>query len=111
MSAPAAPVLAPPPAAGARRGRRRSTLLRDPVAVAAGLFILGLVAVAVLAPWIAPYSPSAGSILSGNEGISSAHWLGTDSFGRDLPSRPRFCGPGWACAARRSSSRSRRSSA
>jgi len=87
MSATAAPVLAPPPAAGARRGRRRSTLLRDPVAVAAGLFILGLVAVAVLAPWIAPYSPSAGSILSGNEGISSAHWLGTDSFGRDLLSR------------------------
>ena len=87
MSAAAAPVLAPPPAAGARRGRRRSTLLRDPVAVTAGLFILGLVAVAVLAPWIAPYSPSAGSILSGNEGISSAHWLGTDSFGRDLLSR------------------------
>ena len=87
MSATSAPVLAPPPAAGARRGRRRSTLLRDPVAVAAGLFILGLVAVAVLAPWIAPYSPSAGSILSGNEGISSAHWLGTDSFGRDLLSR------------------------
>src|SRR5262249_61066928 len=87
MSATAAPVLAPPPAAGARRGRRRSALLRDPVAVAAGLFILGLVAVAVLAPWIAPYSPNAGSILNGNEGISSAHWLGTDSFGQDLLSR------------------------
>jgi len=87
MSATAAPVLAPPPADGARRGRSQSTLLRDPVAVAAGLFILGLVALAVLAPWIAPYSPSAGSILSGNEGISSAHWLGTDSFGRDLLSR------------------------
>jgi peptide/nickel transport system permease protein len=87
MSAAAAPALAPPPATDARRGRRGPTLLRDPIAVAAVLFILGLVAVAVLAPWIAPYSPSAGSILSGNEGISSAHWLGTDSFGRDLLSR------------------------
>ncbi len=87
MSATAAPVLAPPPATDARSGRRRPALLHDPIAVAAGLFILGLVAVAVLAPWIAPYSPSAGSILSGNEGISSAHWLGTDSFGRDLLSR------------------------
>jgi peptide/nickel transport system permease protein len=54
--------------------------------VAAG-FLLLLVAVAVFAPWIAPYNPNAGSILETHLGISSAHWLGTDSFGRDLLSR------------------------
>jgi peptide/nickel transport system permease protein len=87
MAAPAAGVLAPPPAADVRSRWRAGTLLRDPIAVASGLFILAVVVVAVFAPLIAPYPPDAGSILSGNEGVSAAHWLGTDSFGRDVLSR------------------------
>ena len=73
----------------ARPARRasRAGLWRDPVAVGAGAFILLLVLVAVLAPLIAPASPTYADILATNQGVSAAHWLGTDSFGRDILSR------------------------
>lgn len=76
-----------PVAAARRSGRRRAAVLRDPVALAALGIILLLVVVAVFAPLIAPQNPDASSILTTNLGISSAHWLGTDSLGRDLFSR------------------------
>lgn len=66
---------------------RRSRLWRDPVVIVTSTFILTLVVVAVFAPWIAPHNPNAANILGGNLGPSSQHWLGTDSFGRDLLSR------------------------
>jgi peptide/nickel transport system permease protein len=59
----------------------------DPVIVGTGVFIGGLVIVAVFAPWIAPYSPTSANILATNQGVSAAHWLGTDPSGRDLLSR------------------------
>ncbi len=43
--------------------------------------------IAILAPWISPYDPTAqnyGAIL---QGPSAAHWLGTDYLGRDMLSR------------------------
>jgi peptide/nickel transport system permease protein len=83
----AAAALAQTPSPDVQSVRSRSALLRDPIAMVAAGFLLLLVAVAVFAPWIAPYNPNAGSILETNLGISSAHWLGTDSFGRDLLSR------------------------
>ncbi|MBB6632999.1 oligopeptide ABC transporter permease [Cohnella thailandensis] len=53
----------------------------------AGLFVIGLMAIcAVLAPWIAPYSPNALTDSFG-EGPSWNHWLGTDQVGRDVLSR------------------------
>lgn len=67
--------------------RPRSSVLRDPLIVGAGAFILVLLVVAVFAPLIAPESPSVSNILATNQGPSAAHWLGTDSFGRDLFSR------------------------
>ena len=54
------------------------------VAVAA---VIALVALAVLAPWIAPYDPLEQSIVARLKGPSPEHWLGTDQFGRDLLSR------------------------
>jgi len=55
---------------------------------AAGLAFIGLMAVcALFAPWVAPYDPLAvdyGAMLGAP---SSEHWLGTDSFGRDVLSR------------------------
>jgi peptide/nickel transport system permease protein len=67
--------------------RTRSALWRDPVVVVTSTFILLLVLLAVLAPWIAPHNPDTANILQVNQGPSSSHWLGTDSFGRDLLSR------------------------
>jgi peptide/nickel transport system permease protein len=55
---------------------------------AAGLAFIGLLGVcAVFAPWVAPYDPLTvdyGAMLAAPSGD---HWLGTDSFGRDVLSR------------------------
>ena len=51
------------------------------------LLIVIFVAVALLAPLIAPYDPLAQSFLAINKGASAQHWLGTDQFGRDVLSR------------------------
>lgn len=54
-----------------------------------GLFIiLGLGLVAALAPWLAPYRPEVGDLMTSRLlPPSSAHWLGTDDQGRDILSR------------------------
>lgn len=52
-------------------------------AVVLGLLLL----MAALAPWIAPYSPDAQDLANPFQAPSSAHWLGTDSTGRDIASR------------------------
>lgn len=52
---------------------------------AAGTFVL--VAIAVLAPWIAPYDPIASNVSNALRPPSSAHWAGTDQLGRDIFSR------------------------
>lgn len=49
--------------------------------------VLVFVAVAVFAPWLAPYDPLRQSILQINKPPSWEHWLGTDQFGRDVLSR------------------------
>jgi ABC-type dipeptide/oligopeptide/nickel transport system permease subunit len=69
-------------------GARRfiSRFLHDRVAMAGAIFVLLVVLVALLAPVVAPYSPTANfGVING--GPSSAHWLGTDDVGRDLLSR------------------------
>lgn len=83
MSAVAAEIVAEAPRAA---GRRRRGF--DPVIAVCATVLSLLVVVALLAPVIAPYSPSATNILDSNLGLfSSGHLLGTDSVGRDLLSR------------------------
>ena len=50
-----------------------------------GLFTLVLfIVIALLTPWIAPYSYEAQNLDLGATPPSAQHWLGTDIFGRDL---------------------------
>lgn len=51
------------------------------------LLLVGWIALALLAPVIAPYSPNAFVAKDSFEPISAAHWLGTDYLGRDVLSR------------------------
>ena len=46
-----------------------------------------LLIVAVVAPWLAPYDPNAINLPHALLPPSPAHWIGTDSLGRDLLSR------------------------
>ncbi len=60
---------------------------RRPVTAIAGAFVLLLVLMAVFAPLIAPYDPYAQDVVNRLQPPSSAHWLGTDDYGRDVLSR------------------------
>lgn len=61
---------------------------RQPVAMAAGVFVLLLIVVAVLAPWIAPFDAENYFDYDRlTEGPSIMHWFGVDSLGRDIFSR------------------------
>ncbi|MDU4002679.1 glutathione ABC transporter permease GsiD [Pluralibacter gergoviae] len=60
----------------------------QPVAMAAAIFVLLLLAVALLAPWIAPYDAENYFDYDRlNDGPSLVHWFGVDSLGRDIFSR------------------------
>jgi peptide/nickel transport system permease protein len=48
---------------------------------------LFLLVVALAAPWLAPYDPSAQNLPSRLIGPSAHHWMGTDELGRDILSR------------------------
>lgn len=61
---------------------------RQPVALAAGIFVLLLIVLAVVAPWIAPFDAENYFDYDRlNEGPSALHWFGVDSLGRDIFSR------------------------
>jgi len=63
------------------------SLHRMPISALLGLLLTGLfVVVALLAPWIAPFSNAevVGDVWAA---ASAKHWLGTDNLGRDLLSR------------------------
>jgi peptide/nickel transport system permease protein len=55
--------------------------------VVGGIIILILAILAALAPWIAPYRFDEMSLLKRLKPPSTAHWFGTDEFGRDVLSR------------------------
>jgi peptide/nickel transport system permease protein len=62
-------------------------LARHPGARFGAAIALGLVLVAVLAPWVAPYDPDAIALGANLQAPSRGHLFGTDSLGRDVLSR------------------------
>jgi peptide/nickel transport system permease protein len=76
--------LAPAPGPLAAFG---AVVLQRPGTLLALVVVAVFVAVAVLAPWIAPYDPLKQSVIAINKLPSWEHWLGTDQFGRDVLSR------------------------
>jgi peptide/nickel transport system permease protein len=78
---------APAEAVGRSGSKALDLTRRRPVAVIAGVFILLLVVMAVFAPAFAPYDPYTQDVVNRLRSPSSAHWLGTDDYGRDVLSR------------------------
>ena len=73
---------AAPPRAGPLK-----RLARRPAAMV-GLCVVGFfVLIALLAPWVAPYEPTATSWALIRKAPSAVHWMGTDELGRDVLSR------------------------
>ncbi len=61
---------------------------RNPVGAISGLAILGIVFVAVFAPYVATHHPTEyADFRALREAPGPAHWMGTDDIGRDLYSR------------------------
>jgi peptide/nickel transport system permease protein len=57
------------------------------IVIVGAVIIVLIILVALLAPVIAPYSPYKNNLKQSLKPVSSSHWLGTDSLGRDTLSR------------------------
>ena len=68
-------------------GQAAHVLARNLVSTAALIFILALILVAVVAPWIVPYEPDATDLDHVLQGPGALHFFGTDQVGRDVFSR------------------------
>lgn len=67
--------------------RSLKKLVRNPLTVA-GLIVIGaLLLVAAFAPWISTHDPLAQDLANTLKAPNSAHWFGTDEYGRDIFSR------------------------
>ena len=69
------------------RGQGLKAVLRKPVTMVAGIFILLLVIMAVFAPILAPHDPYVQDLVNRLQPPSANHLLGTDDYGRDVLSR------------------------
>jgi peptide/nickel transport system permease protein len=84
------PAAAPEPAAlGSRAALHRwwRRFARNRGAVFGLAVFLTMVAMAIFAPLISPYDPLAQGVGTPMASPNTAHWAGTDSFGRDILSR------------------------
>lgn len=62
-------------------------LRKNRMAMAGAIILIVLTIVALLTPWIAPYTYDAQNLNLGASPPSAAHWLGTDVLGRDQLTR------------------------
>ena len=75
-----------------RRYRIWLNLKANPLAMLGLFIIVAFVVLSLIAPLLAPYSPSAQDLGNRLAPPSFAHWLGTDELGRDILSRILFGG-------------------
>lgn len=73
--------------AGAIRRENVRLLMRSPAFLIGAAILLWWIVCAVFGRAFSPYNPVTGSLLAFNQPPSAAHWLGTDSLGRDVFSR------------------------
>ena len=83
----AAPVAAAPTVRVREQTRAWRVMLHNPMALAGVAVVLVWVAVALLAPLVAPYDPIDQQVRQRLQGPSAAHLLGVDELGRDVFSR------------------------
>jgi peptide/nickel transport system permease protein len=62
-------------------------MMQQPLGAGGLAFIILMCVCAVFAPWVAPYDPLTVDYAAQLAAPSWEHWLGTDSFGRDVLSR------------------------
>jgi peptide/nickel transport system permease protein len=74
-------------ATDARRGAVLTYVAGNRIASIGVLMVCLLTVVTATGPWIVPQDPLEQSFLTASQGPSAEHWLGTDSFGRDVFSR------------------------
>lgn len=70
---------------GALQPVRRA--MATPKGAVPGLWLVLVIAAAILAPWLTPYDYDIQNLPDSFQPPSMAHWLGTDEFGRDLMTR------------------------
>ncbi|HLN63628.1 MAG TPA: oligopeptide ABC transporter permease [Symbiobacteriaceae bacterium] len=61
--------------------------LNNWLAIVGLVVMLTFIALAALAPWVAPFDPAKIDLLNVNASPSATHWLGTDHIGRDVVAR------------------------
>lgn len=69
------------------RQKMWSAFRRNRIALVGAVIAVMIVALAVFAPWIAPYDPLEQDPYTRLAPSTDQHWLGTDDFGRDILSR------------------------
>jgi len=84
--------LAVPPVAQAKSvsptwRRFRDAFRRHPTALIGGAILIGMVGMAIFAPWLGTIDPQAVSPIKRLRAPSAAFWFGTDMLGRDVYSR------------------------
>jgi peptide/nickel transport system permease protein len=89
MSAAAEPAYPP----RSRLGRFIGWIASEPRAAGSLLYLAALAALALLAPMIAPFSPTAQDVNAMLLPPGPVHWLGTDDLGRDTLSRLLYGAP------------------
>ncbi|MFB1081861.1 ABC transporter permease [Jeotgalibacillus sp. JSM ZJ347] len=62
-------------------------LLKNKLAMAGLLFLIGLAFMAIFGPMLTPHSPTTQNLPNQNLAPNSTHWFGTDNLGRDVFAR------------------------